>query len=178
MNKLKKSLTVIITLLILLLAVLTKAVYANNVGDLFEKVEYSEEYKNWLELSDEDKEKVMQPRKYDVIPTNEIPNNLFYKARLLGASLNYKYSLKDIIPNNLSIRNQQQTQSCWAFAALSTLETNLALNNYKKNINTSKIYDYSERHMEYANSKYFANNVENKQGYNREVNSGGNWFFC
>ena len=38
MNKLKKSLTVIITLLVLLLIVLTKAVYANNIGDLFEKV--------------------------------------------------------------------------------------------------------------------------------------------
>ena len=104
MNKLKKSLTVIITLLVLLLIISTKAVYGTNTKE----IEYSKEYKNWLELSDEEKEKVMQPRMYDVIPINEIPDNLLYKVKLLGASANSRYSLKDVIPDNLSIRNQQR----------------------------------------------------------------------
>ena len=169
MNKLKKSLTVIITLLVLLLIILTKAVYGTNTKE----IEYSKEYKNWLELSDEEKEKVMQPRMYDVIPINEIPDNLLYKVKLLGASANSRYSLKDVIPDNLSIRNQQQTPSCWAFAALSSLETNLAMNNYKKGLSTPKIYDYSERHMEYATSRFFLNDKINPIGYNRTAGDGG-----
>lgn len=177
MSKLKKALT-IVTLLVFLLILFTKTVFASDTGNLFKKVEYSEDFKNWLELSDEEKKKVMQPRMYDIIPTNTIPNNLLYRARLLGASANSRYSLKDVIPSNLTIRNQQQTQACWAFAALSSLETNIALSNYKNGTNTSKVYDYSERHMEYANSKTFANNKENKSGYNRSVNSGGQWYLA
>lgn len=86
---------------------------------------------------------------------------------MLGSSLNSRYSLKDIISTNLTIRNQQQTNSCWAFAALS---------NYRNSTNTSKVYDFSERHMEYATSKTFANNEVNPIGYNRIVGSGGNWW--
>ncbi len=174
MNILKRLL-IIVTLLFSVMILLTKAVLATNIEDLFQKVEYSDDFKKWLELSDEEKMKVMQPRIYDVISTNIASNNVLYKSRLLGASLNSKYSLKDIIPLNVTIKNQQHTQACWAFAALSSLETNLALSNYKKGSNTSKIYDYSERHMEYANSKTFANNEENKMGYNRKVGSGGQW---
>ena len=176
MSKLKKKLTVI-TVLVLTLFLFTKTVLAKDAENLFEKIEYSEEFKQWLELSDEEKEKVMQPRMYDITPTNNVSKNLLYKARLVGASASSKYSLKDVIPTNLAIRDQQQTQACWAFATLSSLETNMALTNYKKGVNTSKIYDYSERHMEYANSKIFSNNVENKKGYNRKVGSGGSWFF-
>lgn len=95
---------------------------------------------------------------------------------MLGSSVNSRFSLKDVIPTNLAIRNQQQTNSCWAFAALSSLETNLALSNYRNGTNTSKVYDYSERHMEYATTKTFANNETNPIGYNRVVGSGGNWW--
>ena len=177
MNRLKKILIILIATSILL-SLTTKKVLAIDPENLFEKKEYSEDFKSWLELSDEEKKKVIQPRMYDVIPSNNIKNNLFYKTKLLGTSINPRYSLKEVIPNNLKIKNQRNTQSCWAFAAISSLETNLALANVKKNINTSKIYDYSERHMEYANSKFFANNKENKTGYNRNVGSGGQWFMA
>ena len=37
---------------------------------------------------------------------------------------------------------------------------------------------FSERHMEYATSRAFANNQINSLGYNRTVGSGGIWDFA
>ena len=116
-----------------------------------------------------------QKKKNRKLLCQEYTNPLYF-TRMLGSNLNSRYSLKDIIPANLAIKNQQQTNSCWTFASLSSLETNLALSNYRSGIDTSKVYDFSERHMEYATSKTFANNVENPIGYNRNVGSGGNWW--
>lgn len=175
MKKLKKSVIVITLLVIILILLAYQKVFASNTINLFQKTEYTEDFKKWLELSEEEKKHVMMPRMYAIENTNIVSKNPLYKARMLKASMTSRYSLKDIIPSNVVIRNQQQTNSCWAFATLSSLETNLALANYKKGINLSKIYDFSERHMEYATSKIFANNIENKIGYNRKVGSGGNY---
>jgi len=178
MRKLKKAITVIITGLILLLILLANQnVFASSSESLFQKVEYSEDFKKWLALSEEEKKNTIMPRMYEIGNTNIVSKNPLYVARMLKASINSRYSLKDVISPNLVIRNQQQTNICWALATLSSLETNLALSNYKKGINLSKIYDFSERHMEYATSKTFANNVENKLGYNRQVGSGGNFAY-
>ena len=73
---------------------------------------------------------------------------------MLKSSLNAQYSLKSVIANNLVIKNQQQTNSCWAFAALSSLETNLALADYKKG-NTSKVYDFFRKTHGICNKQSF-----------------------
>ena len=175
MKKLKKIFILFISLIFILILLMNQKVFADI--DSINKMEYSEEFKRWLELSDEEKENTIQPRMYDLQPTTFVSKNPLYKIRLLGASINKTYSLKNIIPSNLIIRDQMNTNSCWAFAVLSSLETNLALTNYKKT-NTdlnSKVYDFSERHMEYATSKTFKDGVQNKIGYNREVGNGGNW---
>lgn len=175
-----KKLNKIITILLLLLSLIllgSKKVFANNTANLFQKAEYSESFKKWLELSDEEKNKTIMPRMYDINYTETPTKNPLYLAKILKSSLNSRFSLKDIIPSNVVIKNQQQTNSCWAFSSLSSLETNLALSNYKNRINLNKVYDFSERHMEYATSKQFANNVENKKGYNRTVGSGGTSYF-
>ena len=151
------------------------SVYASSTGNSIQKQEYSEEFQKWLKLTDEEKEKVIMPRAYDVEVSQTRSSNPLYKARLLRSSINLKYNLKDVIPRNLSIRNQKSTNSCWAFSAISSLETNLALSNYKRGINLSKIYDFSERHAEYATSNVFLNNGINEKGYNRKVGSGGGY---
>lgn len=173
MKKLKKTLTIVILAGLMLVILGNSNVFANN-ADLLEKTEYTEEFKKWLELSDEEKENVIMPRPYEVENTSIKSSNPFNIARMLKASINRRYSLKDEIPSNLIIKNQMQTNSCWTFATLSSLETNLALSNKKNGVNLSKVYDFSERHMEYATSKTFLNNVENKSGYNRKVGTGGN----
>lgn len=179
MRKQKRGLLYIISVLIFFSIILNnQKIFATNTANLFQKSEeYTDEYKEWLELSDEEKEKVMIPRIYEVKYEENTNQNPIYLAKMLRAGAVQKYSLKDIIPANLIIKNQKQTNSCWAFAALSSLETNLALYNYKNGVNTSKVYDFSERHMEYATSKTFANNLENKKGYNRTVGSGGSYQF-
>ena len=177
MKKIMKIGTIILLISIILLLG-TKEVAAIEKDKLLNKMEYSEDFKRWLQLSDDEKKRIVMPRMYEIENTKTLNTNPLYRARMLKANINSKYSLKDIIPSNLVIRNQKNTNSCWAFAELSSLETNLALTNYKKGINASKVYDFSERHMEYATSKKFANNVENEKGYNRVVGEGGSYRFA
>ncbi len=172
--KKQKKVLVIILIFVLILLVSFK-VFVSNASNLGQQVQYSEQYQKWLELSAEEKENVIRPRMYDVRYSTNIFRNPLLKASMLRTKFNPSYTLQDVISNNLIIKDQQQTSSCWAFAALSSLETNLALANYKNGTNTSKVYDYSERHMEYATSRIFENNEVNSIGYNRVVGSGGNW---
>ncbi len=173
MKQLKKNIIITITLVFILIILLSQQVLAQTNTISIQKREYSEDFKKWLELSDEEKSKVMQPRMYDVKNISNISKNPLYKARMITANFDKIFNLKNIIPDNLVIRNQMQTNSCWAFATLSSLETNLAL----ANRNTSKVYDFSERHMEYATSKNFTD-YDNPKGYNRKVGDGGNWYYA
>ena len=184
MKKLKKLLSVAAILVVTLPVVFTTSSFASNkrisskdIAKLVENENYTEEYKNWLKLSDEEKENTVEPRKYEVEADSK-SKNVVKNAILLGASATPKYSLKEVIPNNLVIKDQKSTKGCWTFAALSSLETNLALNNLKNGDDTSKVYDYSERHMEYATSKDFVNGEVNEKGYNRRPGSAGNWTFA
>ena len=172
MKKIMKGITIVLLLFTLILLV-NQEVFASDIANSLTKMEYSEEFQEWLELPDEEKNNVMMPRMYDVTYTKVEYSNPLYNAKMLRANINSDYNLKDVIPDNLLIRNQLQTNTCWAFARLSSLETNLALANYKSGTNLSKVYDFSERHMEYATSRYFLNDVENPNGYNKSVGDGG-----
>ncbi len=125
--------------------------------------EYSDKYKIWLNLSEEEKKKYIEPIKYDI----EYSTNKNNMARMLKSSSKSYFDLRDVI-SGMKVKNQMSTSQCWAFSTLSSLETNLSLLNDKK-----YIYDFSERHLEYATSLTFKNNVKNSIGYNREVGSGG-----
>lgn len=176
MKKTKKMISAMLVVFLLSLLI-NFNVFASN-ADFMQRAEFSDDFKKWLELSDEEKEKVIMPIAYDVKYTETKTNNFMNMARMLKANASQRFSLKDIIPDNIVIRNQGNTNSCWTFAALSSLETNLALSNYRNGINLSKVYDFSERHMEYATSKTFANDVKNKMGFNRQVGEGGNRFMA
>lgn len=76
-----------------------------------------------------------------------------------------EYSLNQIM--DLRVENQKSTSECWAFSALKSLETNIAINN-----NSRKLSNFSERHMDYATTKTFKDGI-NSIGYNRELGSGG-----
>ena len=125
MKKLKNTVKIIFLLILMLILLANHKVFAANIANEIQKEEYTEDFKKWLELSDEEKQKTIMPRMYEVKNTNIISKNPLYLARMLKASANSRYSLKDIIPANVIIKNQQQTNSCWAFATLSSLETNL-----------------------------------------------------
>lgn len=146
--------------------------------------EYSEEYEQWLQLSDEEKENTIEPRKYDIITQKDNAtylkelNNVFRVQQLLRATISAKYSLKDVIPENVTIRNQMSTNSCWAFATIGMLESHLALRD-KNDSNPTVTYDFSEKHMNYATAKSaFLNNAINEYGYTKKLSDGGNIYLA
>ena len=57
MKKLKKIFYVIITIFIIVLS-LSTIVLADDIGKLVQNVEYTEEFKEWLKLSDEENRKL------------------------------------------------------------------------------------------------------------------------
>lgn len=171
-NKRKVVISFIAFILIMLINL---NVFATELTDLIGTIEYTEEYKHWLELSEEEREGLIEPRMFNISKEDVEITNPLKRARMLKSTLESKYSLQENIPENIIIKDQGDTNSCWTFGALTSLETNLALKNYY-NGNSAKVYDFSERHMEYATSRKFLNGETNPIGFNREINSGGNFY--
>ena len=73
MKKQKKSL-IIILLVLILISISSQKIYASNTN-LFQKTEYSEEFKKWIELSDEEKENSIIPRMYEIENTESVSKN-------------------------------------------------------------------------------------------------------
>ena len=93
-------------------------------------------------------------------------------AKLVTETLESKYSLADIIPENTKIRNQMQTPWCIDFASLATLETTLGMQDRYLD-NTAKEYDFSEEHMAYSTQdSSFKDEKTNKMGLHKNVNEG------
>ena len=168
MKKLKK---ISLALFIILLIISAGKVFAFE----YSLKEYSNDFKEYLQLPDEEKSKRLMPRMYDIEGyTINYINPIKYALNVTD-TLASKYSLLDYIPENIVIRNQMSTNSCWAFGGLASLETTLALSNYYNNKPT-QIYDYSERHAVYATSKNFTNGVINPHTFNKQPSTGGNQY--
>ncbi|MCR5186669.1 MAG: C1 family peptidase [Clostridia bacterium] len=132
--------------------------------------EYSQAYKEWLELPEVEKEKVIQPSIVDIEPIKVNTANPLSEVGSALSSSEKRFSLKDIIPGNVIVRNQERSELCWAFSTLASLESNLGLKDYTNN-NPETKYDFSEKHMGYASSNSFLNNASNKYGLVQGVNS-------
>lgn len=172
----KKQKKFLIQILIFLIIVLSGyQVFASDLSSYVGEMELAEDFQKYTELSDEEKEKVIAPRMYDIPKNKMIVTNPLKLSKMLGTTLSSSYSLRDVIPANMVVKNQQQTNSCWAFASLGTLESTLALMDYK-NGKSPIVYDFSERHLEYATSRTFLNNVINNDGFYRKVGDGGNLY--
>lgn len=126
----------------------------------------SDRYTRWSQLSKAEKNNSIQPNMYSININEGIKDSNKNKFSKLKDSLQEKYFLKDNIKVN--VKNQQTTNTCWAFSAISCLETNITIKSKKE----SQLY--SARHMDYATSKTFKNNVINPMGFNRELKNGGN----
>lgn len=170
-----------ITMIICISLLSLNKVFANtNIKNTIKEAEYSDAYKHWLSLSEEERQNTLEPLKYDIVPYEsnkeylKSMNNVFKANTLLKNSLDTRFSLKDIIPENIIVKDQMQTNTCWTFASLGSLETNLALQD-KLHGNDIKVYDFSERHMAYSILRdSFLNGEINEFGYSRKVSDGGN----
>ena len=175
----KSKLIKIVLFLILFIGIISCGnVQAVDIPEL-KVVDYSDEYKEYMALSDEEKSERIEPSKYNVITPktnseylNNL-NNIFKSATLVRSALDSEYDLRDIILQNLVVKNQMSTNSCWAFATIGALESNIALLDYKAG-RTGNVYDFSERHMDYSvRSNVFNNSANNEYGYNIGFDRGG-----
>ena len=146
--------------------------------------EYSEQYEQWLQLSEEEKENTIEPRKYDIVTNKDNRtyikelNNVFKMQKLLRATVAAKYDLRDSILENVKVRNQMQTNTCWAFATIGMIESHLALRD-KNASNPTVTYDFSEKHMNYATAKSaFLNGKTNEYGFTKQLSDGGNFYLA
>ena len=117
----------------------------------------------WENLSDEEKNKTIQPYLYSTKIDNEEIDKVNSDTLELGNSeLPVSYVLDTDI--DYRIKNQMSTQECWAFATTSMLETNVAKTK-------NEDIELSPRHIDYATSRTFLDGT-NTKGFNRELGMG------
>lgn len=128
-----------------------------------DKSEYTDEYMDYMNLSDEEKQNVaVIPNKYKV--SKELFNDKYFQS--LYNKNNYSnyaeaansFDLRSIT-GALNVEDQGSTNLCWAYAANKILEIS------SKRLD-SKTYDFSETYLDYI----ISNNV---YGYRREIGAGG-----
>lgn len=136
-------------------------IYANSIEN---NIEYSEEYLEYLKLSDEEKSKI------EVIPRQEfVSYDDFYSSEknqvnliedgvtLKSSTLPTKYKLSDSI--GMSVENQGQAGWCWAYTSLKSAETNYALHG-------NGVINLAEYHLAYMRLSQFGGwlNLTNTAG--------------
>lgn len=144
---------------------------------------FTEDFLNWQELEDEEKNNTVIPRIYTPLISDETLERyeqkyVSYREQILyrnfAKSLNNalirsatynspSYNLNTDI--SVEVKHQGITNECWAFSMLSSLETNLEIN---KNIQKR----FSARHMDYATARTFEDGI-NPLGWGREIGDGG-----
>ena len=171
MRKNKKVLLSIIVFFTILVS--GYQVFATNIPGA--KIEFSEEYLEYLDyleyLGGNNEKQTIAPRMYDIPKATSVIENPLKLVSMLGTSVEQPFSLRSCIPENMVVKNQSPTDTCWTFASLASLETNLALKKWKKQLPTI-VYDFSEMHMDYATSRIFLDGT-NEFGYNRVAGSSG-----
>jgi len=134
----------------------------------FQEPEYSEAYKQWIRLSEEERSKYIEPIKYAFSFEGE--TNQYPVQKLSAKAALPRYSLKEDM--KIDVKDQANTNSCWAQVAVTQMETNTSALTKKD----SPLF--SARHMEYATSRFFANGEVNTKGFNRNVGGGGNYLIA
>ncbi len=134
-----------------------------------EQVLYSDEYKEYLELSDEEKaNKDIVPRKYEISVDKYLENRESIVSADENTTIPTKFDLRDKI--EINVENQGSYGVCWDFASLTSVETYIALNN-------NELYDFSELHVDYLTSTEYKNKMNINSGYRRNLHQGGNFFY-
>lgn len=168
--KIRRKKLLITGLLLVMVGLNCQDVMASNLIDNLSQAEYTEEFKKYMQLSAEEQSKRIQPKMFETGKESSTTKNPLKIVRKARSNTKTRFSLRDVIPNNVIVRNQKATNTCWAFASIASLETNLALIN-----KDAKTYDFSERHMDYSMVKDFLNGATNPNKINRMRGSGGNY---
>ncbi len=130
--------------------------------------EYTDSYKKWLTLTDDEKKDLIEPQKCK-------NDDLFYKIDKSlpnigsASTTDSKFNAADH-GYITSTKNQGHDETCWAFATIGNVETSIL----KESIgnNTASSLDFSEAHLAVAASKT-ANVLPYKSNDIREYNGPG-----
>lgn len=138
---------------------------------------FSDEFIEWQKLSEEEKKTVPMPNICKSTLIDVSTPEPYYKEY---KTFSFNDSAKGQYPATFDprttqnylrpIKNQQNTGGCWAFSALTTLETAIIKNN-------GPVYNFSTRHMEYSTTRYFQDGTD-ANNYNRQVGTGGNGYIA
>lgn len=160
--------SIIITLIFILTTVSLSKANTNSLAESNAVVtlpnELNEAYRKWQALTEEEKQKCIMPEPYSVNISDFVKKSTYNRiARAVGTGgIDLQYNLYD--DYKFKIKNQLNTNECWAFATTTALETNI----YKMR---NKDIELSPRHIDYATSKTFLDGI-NEKAYNREIGFG------
>ena len=134
----------------------------------------SDEYLEWEKLSEKEKANVFAPPMcdYDADRVLDYSIQTFSDEEDDGdgndGALPTKYDGR-LMPYASSVKDQKQTNSCWAFSTTSALE-------YFAKKKMDLDYEFSPRHLVYSSVRDFKNGKINEYGFNRVPADGGNFF--
>ena len=172
MKKISRKI-IIFSLIAFLIFILFGKVYAADSLEINDEL-YSENYKEWLKLPEEERKNTMMPQMFNIPYKKEntsSENNYWTNqyndlVKALSEDLDY-YNLSDDI--DITVKDQGYTGECWAFSITSILETTVS----KLTGQASEIF--SPRHIDYSTlSKFSDTEIDNN--VIRDVGSGGNFF--
>lgn len=145
--------------LLLVTIILSHNIYAESFKNDINSVPFSEEYKEWLNLSDEQKQNTIEPNKYQYLENGTSNSSSIDQSEI---QIPEKYSTLDLM--KIKVKNQRSRNICWAFSLSSAIE----IASYMLNGET---YNISPMHMDYSTA-FSLNDVRNPFGSNRNYNSG------
>lgn len=120
-------------------------------------------YKKWQELSDKERQNYIEPSLYSLKIEDSVKKSVFNQfSRGVGGTGTSSYTLINDI--DIKIKDQKNTNECWAFVTTTMLETNMVKTRNKTMI-------LSPRHIDYATSRTFLDGI-NEKGYNKEIGMG------
>lgn len=123
--------------------------------------EYTDAYKKWVKMPLNERNKTTEPTKCKT-------NDTFFNnvgTRVNESYTSSRFDLRDY-DYVTSVKNQENTGTCWTFATMASIESNLLING-KGN------YDLSEAHLAFSSQKQ---SFDGLMPVNRTYDDGGNAF--
>lgn len=158
LHKMKKTQRYILTALLALIFCIGGFLLLTFSNNTYDNLGYTQEYINYLKLSDEEKKTLsIIPDKYPV-KLNDFDKN--YMSKLNSYTQNVELPTYFNLQEEITVYtdNQGNLGLCWAYASAKSLETFLALN-------YGEYWNFSEGYVSYVTAK----------NSNYEIGNGGNW---
>ena len=95
---------IVFSIILFMLLFSSGNVFANDdLASFIGEIEYTEEFKEWLELEDDERSKVIMPKVYKIPASNFIYTNPIKIAHTVGSATLAKYDLREYISENLQV---------------------------------------------------------------------------